>query len=120
VSSTIANWFTQDNALMASNNGALVLQRVAKKLKYSARCTGLGAGSRSSLLMGLLLEEGATKQVLCPHVSLLQEASPMHHNQLSNCTDLHAVGLPAVSPSSLPPMSTVSSEAESFMRMQNV
>jgi len=42
VSSTVANWFTQDNALMASNNGALVLQRVAKKLKYSARCTGLG------------------------------------------------------------------------------
>ena len=27
---------------MASNNCALVLERIAKKLKYSARCTGLG------------------------------------------------------------------------------
>ena len=72
----------------------LNLQMPASK----CHCTlgGVVAGSRSSLLMGLLLEEGATKQVLCPHVSLLQEASPMHHNQLSNCTDLHAVGLPTL------------------------
>ena len=27
---------------MASNNGALTLQCYAKKLKYGARCTGLG------------------------------------------------------------------------------
>jgi len=67
-------------------------QTPASKGQYTP--VGVAPGNHSSsLLMGLLLEEGATNQVLCAHVSLLKEASPMHISQLSNHTDLHTVGL---------------------------